>query len=148
MTVFGFKNNSRMADLKAFRKAFDQSRNRSFSDKFKKDIVRRVEKNELTVSEVAIEFEVSRTSVYKWVYKYSNLYRKGLKQVIEPMSSTKKIKDLQSRIKELEQIVGQKQIKLDYFEKLIEISESDYNIDILKKKDSKHSSGSGKIVKK
>jgi len=148
MTVFGFKNNSRMADLKAFRKAFDQSRNRSFSDKFKKDIVRRVEKNELTVSEVAIEFEVSRTSVYKWVYKYSNLYKKGLKQIIEPMSSTKKIKDLQSRIKELEQIVGQKQIKLDYFEKLIEISESDYNIDILKKKDSKHSSGSGKIVKK
>lgn len=148
MTVFGFKNNSRMAGLKAFRKAFDQSRNRSFSDKFKKDIVRRVEKNELTVSEVAIEFEVSRTSVYNWVYKYSNLYKKGLKQVIEPMSSTKKIKDLQSRIKELEQIVGQKQIKLDYFEKLIEISESDYNIDIIKKKDSKHSSGSGKTVKK
>jgi len=148
MTVFGFKNNSRMANLKTFRKAFKQSHNRSFSDKFKKDIVRRVEKNELTVSEVAIEFEVSRTSVYKWVYKYSNLYKKGLKQVIEPMSSTKKIKDLQSRIKELEQIVGQKQIKLDYFEKLIEISESDYNIDILKKKDSKHSSGSGKTVKK
>ncbi len=147
MTVFGVKNNSRMADLKAFRKAFDQSRNRSFSDKFKKDIVRRVEKNELTVSEVAIEFEVSRTSVYKWVYKYSNLYKKGLKQVIEPMSSTKKIKDLQSRIKELEQIVGQKQIKLDYFEKLIEISESDYNIDIIKKKGSKPSSGSGKTVK-
>ena len=137
-----------MANLKAFRKAFDQSRNRSFSDKFKKDIVRRVEKNELTVSEVVIEFEVSRTSVYNWVYKYSNLYKKGLKQVIEPMSSTKKIKDLQSRIKELEQIVGRKQIKLDYFEKLIEISESDYNIDILKKKDSKRSSGSGKTVKK
>ena len=137
-----------MANLKAFRKAFDQSRNRSFSDKFKKDIVRRVEKNELTVSEVVIEFEVSRTSVYNWVYKYSNLYKKGLKQVIEPMSSTKKIKDLQSRIKELEQIVGRKQIKLDYFEKLIEISESDYNIDIIKKKDSKHSSGSGKTVKK
>ncbi len=148
MTVFGVKNNSKMADLKAFRKTFDQSRIRSFSDKFKKDIVRRVEKNELTVSEVAIEFEVSRTSVYNWVYKYSNLYKKGLKQVIEPMSSTKKIKDLQSRIKELEQIVGQKQIKLDYFEKLIEISESDYNIDIIKKKDSKHSSGTGKTVKK
>ena len=137
-----------MADLPAFRKSFDQKRNRSFSDKFKKDIVRRVERNELTVSEVSVEFEVSRTSVYNWVYKYSNLYKKGLKQVIEPMSSSKKIKDLQSRIKELEQIVGQKQIKLDYFEKLIEISEADYNIDILKKKDSKHSSGSGKTVKK
>ena len=137
-----------MADLKTYRKTFDQSFNRSFSDKFKKDIVRKVERNELTVSEVAKDYEVCRSSVYNWVYKYSNLYKKGLKQVIEPMSSSKKIKDLQSRIKELEQIVGQKQIKLDYFEKLIEISESDYNIDIIKKKDSKPSSGSGKTGKR
>ena len=137
-----------MADLKTYRKTFDQSFNRSFSDKFKKDIVRKIERNELTVSEVAIDYEISRSSVYNWVYKYSNLYKKGFKQVIEPMSSSKKLKDLQSRIKELEQIVGQKQIKLDYFEKLIEISEKDYNIDIIKKKDSKPSSGSGKIAKK
>lgn len=137
-----------MADLKTFKKTFDQSRIRSFSDKFKREIVRKIEKNELSISEVSNDYEVSRTSVYKWVYKYSNLYKKGVKQVIEPMSSSKKIKDLQSRIKELEQIVGQKQIKLDYFEKLIEISEKDYNIDIIKKKDSKHSSGSGKTGKK
>lgn len=142
------KTNSKMADLKTFKKTFDQSRIRSFSDKFKREIVRKIEKNELSISEVSNDYEVSRTSVYKWVYKYSNLYKKGVKQVIEPMSSSKKIKDLQSRIKELEQIVGQKQIKLDYFEKLIEISEKDYNIDIIKKKDSKHSSGSGKTGKK
>ena len=81
-----------MADLKTYRKTFDQSFNRSFSDKFKKDIVRKVERNELTVSEVAIDYEVSRSSVYNWVYKFSNLYKKGLKQVIEPMSSSKKSK--------------------------------------------------------
>lgn len=137
-----------MADLKTYRKTFDQSFNRSFSDKFKKDIVRKVERNELTVSEVAMDYEISRSSVYNWVYKYSNLYKKGLKQVIEPMSRSNKIKDLQSRIKELEQIVGQKQIQLDYFKKLIEISENDYNIDIIKKKDSRPSSGSGKTGKK
>lgn len=142
------KTNSKMADLKTYRKTFDQSFNRSFSDKFKKDIVRKVERNELTVSEVAMDYEISRSSVYNWVYKYSNLYKKGLKQVIEPMSRSNKIKDLQSRIKELEQIVGQKQIQLDYFKKLIEISENDYNIDIIKKKDSRPSSGSGKTGKK
>ena len=143
-----YKFNTKMAKIGEYKKTFDQRRVRYFGEKFKKDVVRKIERNELSVLEVSILYEVSRTSVYKWVYKYSNLYKKGLKQVIEPMSSTKKIKDLQSRIKELEQIVGQKQIKLDYFEKLIEISESDYNIDILKKKDSKPSSGSGKTVKK
>jgi len=121
--------------------------NRHFGSKFKKDIVSRIERNEFSVQEVSSLYSVSRTSIYKWIYKYSILYKKGYKQIIEPMSSTKKIKGLQNRIKELEQVVGQKQIKLDYLEKLIEISETDLGIDILKKKNSKPSSGSGKTGK-
>jgi transposase-like protein len=121
--------------------------NRHFGEKFKKDIVSRIECNEFSVQEVSSLYSVTRTSVYKWIYKYSILYKKGYKQIIEPMSSTKKIKDLQNRIKELEQVVGQKQIKLDYLEKLIEISETDLGIDIVKKKNSKPSSGSGKTGK-
>jgi len=137
-----------MANLKEYKKTFKQSHVRYFGEKFKKDIVRKVERNELIVSEVSTLYNVSRSSVYKWVYKYSKLYQKGYKQIIEPMSSSKKIKDLQNRIKELEQIVGQKQIKLDFFEKLIEIAEQDYNIDIVKKNASKRSSGSGRTGKK
>jgi len=121
--------------------------NRHFGEKFKKDIVSRIELNEFSVQEVSSLYSVSRTSIYNWIYKYSILYKKGYKQIIEPMSSTKKIKDLQNRIKELEQVVGQKQIKLDYLEKLIEISETDLGIDIVKKKNSKPSSGSGKTEK-
>jgi transposase-like protein len=121
--------------------------NRHFGSKFKKDIVNSIERNEFSVQEVSSLYSVSRTSVYKWIYKYSILYKKGYKQIIEPMSSTKKIKELQNRIKELEQVVGQKQIKLDYLEKLIEISETDLGIDIVKKKNSKPSSGSGKTEK-
>ena len=137
-----------MAKFGKYKKTFDQRRVRYFGEKFKKDVVRKIERNELSVLEVSILYEVSRTSVYKWVYKYSKLYQKGYKQFIEPMSSTKKIKDLQTRIKDLERIVGQKQIKLDYLEKLIEISEKDYDIDIIKKKGSKPSSGSGKTGKR
>ena len=137
-----------MAKLNDFKKTFDQRRLRTFGVKFKKDIVRKIERNQFSVSEVSSLYDVSTTSVYNWVYKYSILYQKGYRQIIEPMSSSKKIKDLQSRIKDLEQIVGQKQIKLDYLEKLIEISEKDYDIDIVKKKGSKRSSGSGKTDKR
>jgi transposase len=137
-----------MANLGEYKKTFDQRCIRYFGEKFKKDIVRKIERNEFSVSEVSNLYNVSKTSVYNWVYQYSILYQKGYVQIIEPMSSSKKLKDLQTRIKALEQIVGQKQIKLEYLEKLIEIAEKDYDIDIVKKKGLRPSSGSGKTDKK
>src|SRR5690554_6821255 len=123
-----------MAKLSDYKKSFDQRRARSFGEKFKKDIVKRIENNEYTVREVSKLYEVSTSSVYSWVYKHSILYQKGYRQVVEPMSSTKKVKELQTRIKELEQAVGQKQMKVDFLEKLIKITENDLGIDIKKKR--------------
>lgn len=137
-----------MANLSDYKKSFDQRRTRSFGEKFKKDIVKRIENNEYTVREVSKLYEVSTSSVYSWVYKYSLLYQKGYRQVVEPMSNTKKIKELQARIKELEQAVGQKQMNVDFLEKLIEITENDLGIDIKKKADSRPNSGSGNIARK
>ena len=137
-----------MADLNKKRSARRPKISRHFSEKFKKDVVNRIEKNEFTVLEVSRLYGVSSTSVYKWIYKYSILYQKGYRQIIEPMSTSKKVKELQQRIKELEQMVGQKQVQLEFMEKLIEISEEDYGIDILKKSGSKPKSGSGKTGKK
>ena len=136
-----------MAKLEKLKKSFDQRRTRSFGEKFKKDIVKRVENNEYSVQEVSDLYGVSITSVYNWVYKYSILYQKGYRQVVEPMSSTKKVKELQARIKELEQAVGQKQRKVDFLEKLIEIAENDLGVDIKKKADSKPRFGSGNTAR-
>jgi len=136
-----------MAKSEEFKKSFDQRRTRSFGEKFKKDIVKRVENNEYSVREVSDLYGVSVTSVYNWVYKYSILYQKGYRQIVEPMSSTKKVKELQTRIKELEQAVGQKQMKVDFLEKLIEIAENDLGVDIKKKADSKPRSGSGNTAR-
>jgi len=60
-------------------------------------------------------------------------------------SSTSKIKDLEKRIKELEQAVGKKQIKIEYLEKMIEIGKEEYNIDLKKNFNTPPSSGSSKI---
>jgi hypothetical protein len=67
--------------------------------------------------------------------------KKGVKQVVEAKSDTRKIKLLEERIKELERMVGKKQIALEFKDKMIEIAEETYGIDIKKKLGSKLSSG-------
>lgn len=115
--------------------------NRYFSTDFKKKRVEEIERNLVTVSDICKTHKVSRTSIYKWLYKYSGMAKKQVKQVVEAKSDTKKIQLLQDKIKELERIVGQKQILIEFQEKMIEIAESTYKIDIKKKPSSKRSSG-------
>jgi transposase len=124
---------------------------RYFSEEFKKRKVRELEKNMSSVSDICITYSVSRTSIYRWIYKYSAMAKKQVKQVVEAKSDTQKIKALEERIKELERIVGQKQLLLEFKDKMIEIAEATYNVDIKKKVGSKLSSGiisTGKNTKK
>lgn len=125
--------------------------NRYFSDEFKKKKVREFENNLASVADICRTYSVSRTSVYRWIYKYSIMAKKQVKQVVEAKSDTKKIKALEDRIKELERVVGQKQLLLEFKDKMIEIAESTYGVDIKKKVGSKLSSGTistGKSTKK
>ena len=116
---------------------------RRFSEDFKKKRVKELEQNLVRVCDISRTYEVSRATVYKWIYKYSAMAQKKYKQVVEPKSDTKKIQLLEERIKELERAVGQKQMMLDFKDKVIEIAEKTYDIDIKKKLASKVSSGIG-----
>lgn len=120
---------------------------RYFSEGFRQAKVKEIERNLSTVAAVCHEYEVSRSAVYKWIYKYSLFRKRQIRQIIEPMSDTQKIKELQAKIKELERLVGQKQIQLEFKEKMIEIAEEMYRVDIKKKLGSKLSSGMGKTEK-
>lgn len=68
--------------------------------------------------------------------------------MLEPMSDTRKIKELKEKIKELERMVGQKQVQVEFYEKMIELTEQDLGIDIKKKERSSPSGGSGKTEKR
>lgn len=115
--------------------------NRYFSEDIKKKIVRDLEKNLIRISDVCSTYEVSRTSVYRWIYQYSAMTKKKHKQIVESKSDTAKIKALEERIKELERTVGQKQLMIDFKDKMIELAEQRYSVDIKKKLGSKASSG-------
>ena len=116
---------------------------RYFSADFKKKRVQELENNLNTVSDICKTHKVSRTSVYRWIYKFSNMTKKQVRQVVEAKSDTKKIQYLEDRIKELERIVGKKQILIDFQDKVIEIAEQTYQVDIKKKLGSKLFSGTG-----
>lgn len=133
-----------MARLDQLKSEQRQRQNRYFSEDFKRAKVNELERNLVTISELCREYKVSRTSVYKWIYKYSANRKRQERQIIERMSDTRKIDELKQKIKDLERIIGQKQIQIDFKDKMIEIAEEKYGIEIKKKKDSQPSSGSGK----
>jgi transposase-like protein len=132
-----------MATLERLVQERKERNNRYFSEEFKRQKVRELEKNLVNIAELCREYQVSRTSVYKWLYKYSKMIKKGEKQVVERKSDTRKIQELRERIEELERAVGQKQMIIDFKDKMIELAEETYGIDIKKKLKSKLSSGSG-----
>lgn len=121
--------------------------NRYFSEDFKRSKIKELERNLVSISDICKTYSVSRTSVYRWIYKYSIMAKKNVKQIVEAKSDTKKIRMLEERIKELERIVGQKQLLIEFKDKMIEIAETTYGVDIKKKVGSKLSSGTITIDK-
>jgi transposase len=133
-----------MANLKDYEKLTVKERlNRYFSEDFKRKKVSEIERNLISISSLCREYQVSDTAVYNWIYKYSAMRKRGVKQVVEAKSDSKKIQALREQVKELERIIGEKQIKLDFQEKMIELAERSYKVDIKKKFTGKLSSGTG-----
>ena len=124
-------------DLKKVRK------NRCYSEEFKKQLVSDYESGRYSALELSRLHGVHPQLIYRWVYKYSTFNKKGYSVVEMKDSSIKKVKDLENRIKELEGIVGRKQIRIDYLEKLIELAGEEYDIDIKKNCSTPQSTGSG-----
>ncbi|MFV0346391.1 MAG: transposase [Bacteroidales bacterium] len=122
-------------------------RQRLFSEEFKKARVKEYESGELSVGEISTLFSVSPQCVYNWIYKYSVYNKKGLKIVELSESRTKKVKELELRINELERIIGTKQIQVDYLEKLLELAKQEYGLDIKKNSDTSHLRGFSQIEK-
>lgn len=105
---------------------------RHFSVDFKKQIIAQLDANLLTIADIVRQYEVSAVSVCRWRQQYSKHYQKPTRLVIEMESEALKTKALLERNAELERIIGQKQLKIDYLEKLIEIASTDLKIDLKK----------------
>ena len=115
---------------------------RVFTGEVKRQAVQRYELGEITIREMSTLYNVHLMTAYRWVYKYSVLNKQNLKVVENTRSKEYKLNQMQSRISALEQLVGQKQIKIEYLEKMIELVGQHYGIDVKKNFDTPHSDGS------
>ena len=106
---------------------------RYFSDDFKKSIVKDIETKKLTKKDVSRLYEVSETSVYKWIIKYSKHYQKGVHMVLELDSESNRTDYFIKKLKEAEQIVGKKQIEIEFLNKVIELCSDELGYDVKKK---------------
>lgn len=136
-----------MANRQNFKMTTDERRRRTFSENFKIQKVREIERKQTKVSEICKQYELSDVSVYRWISKYSNMKKKKERIIVESESDTRQLLELKRKVAELEQIVGQKQILLDFKDKMIEIAEEMYGVDIKKKLSEKPLNIIGKDVK-
>ena len=123
------------------------NRRRRFSEEFKKARVQEFETGEFSVRQLSRLYGIHFQSLYNWIYKYSKYNEKNVVVVESKHSSSEKLKLLESRIKELEQAVGRKQLKIDYLEKMIELASEEMGVDIKKNSDTPHLNGSQQTEK-
>ena len=123
------------------------SRKRKFSEDLKLKIVKEYESGAFSVVEMTKVYDISYQTIYNWIYKYSKYNKKSIQVVEMKDSQAHKMKQMEARIKELEQAVGQKQMNIDYLEKMIELAKENYDIDIKKNSNTLHCGGSKNIEK-
>lgn len=132
-----------MATRAQFKMTTAERMRRNFSDSFKIQKVRELETGKTKVSELCKQYEVSDVNVYRWLNKFGTMKDKKERLIVETDSDTKQLLALKKKIAELEQIVGQKQIQIDFKDKMIDLAEETYGVDIKKKFSTRQSNTSG-----
>ncbi len=132
-----------MATREKFKMTTAERRRRRFSDSFKIKKVRELEIGKVKVSELCKQYEVSDTNVYQWLKKFGTMKDKKERLIVETDSDTKQLLELKKKVAELEQIIGQKQILIDFKDKMIDLAEEAYGVDIKKKYSTQQSNISG-----
>ncbi|MBL7926991.1 MAG: transposase, partial [Bacteroidia bacterium] len=87
---------------------------RIFSVEVRNQTVRDIEKGRCTVSDAVRELNVSSTSIYRWIEKYSGYWQKNQVLIVENKSETYRSKELEKQVKELEAALGRKQLEIDF----------------------------------
>jgi len=125
-----------MSGKQKTRLSSSERRRRRFSEPFKKSKVKDIELGKVKISELCKVYQVTPTAVYKWIDKFGN-QNKPERIIVESKSDTQKILALKKKIADLERLLGQKEIELIFKDKMIDIAEDKFGIEIKKKASTK-----------
>jgi transposase-like protein len=115
--------------------------NRCFSEEFKKGKIKELIEKQVTVTQLSRLYGITRTAVYKWLYRYSADYERKSTLVVQMESESFKTERLRQRVAELERTIGQKQLEIDFLNKLLELASDEIGYDVKKNFSPKPSNG-------
>jgi transposase-like protein len=116
---------------------------RIFSEELKKKAIKALTSNRSTIKSLMAEHQVSANTVYRWLYRYSPYHEQKCTLVVQMKSEELKSSELRQRMAELERIVGQKQLEIDFLNKLLEIGSIELGFDLKKSFSPPQSNGTG-----
>lgn len=105
---------------------------RIFSEDVKKKAVKDLTSKRTTIKALMNEHQVSPQTIYRWLYKYSPYHEQKCILVVQMKSEETKNGELQKRVADLERAVGQKQLEIDFLNRLLEIGSSELGFDLKK----------------
>lgn len=114
---------------------------RIFTEELKKKVVKDLVSKRTTFKSVMVQHQVSANTVYRWLYKYSPYHEQKCTLVVQMKSEELQSHELRQRLGELERIVGQKQLEIDFLNKLLEVGSSELGFDLKKSFSSPPSNG-------
>tara|TARA_R110002050_G_C8882873_1_gene508956 strand:+ start:60 stop:416 length:357 start_codon:yes stop_codon:yes gene_type:complete len=109
-----------------------KNQNRRFSEAFRKEKVKLIDEGKISVRGISKLYEVSDTAVYNWINKFSTKKRDE-RIVVEKVSESRKTEELFRKVRDLEQVLGRKQMEIEYFKEVIQITNETLGEDIEKK---------------
>ena len=121
-----------MANRKTYKLSQQQRQQRRFSESFKKQRVAEIQEKMTTVSAVSKDYDVNRGSIYKWLDKYGEYRNTPERLVVELESDSLKLLAAEKKIADLERVIGQKQMQLQFIEKMVSLAEKKYGFDLKK----------------
>jgi transposase-like protein len=121
---------------------------RYFSEDFKKQKVNEIITRKITIREVSAIYDIAPKVLYDWLHKFSPEHQKQTKIVVEMQTEAEKTMFYKERVAELERLVGQKQIEIEFLTKMIELASEELQVDLKKNYSTKLLNGSGNTSKK
>lgn len=86
-----------MATRKQVKMTSSERRRRRFSENFKIQKVKEIERGQTKISELSREYQVTTTNIHRWIHKYGTMKDKPERMVIETESDTKQLLALKKK---------------------------------------------------
>lgn len=133
-----------MARIEQFELSKQERQQRRFSESFKQQKVKEIELGYVSPTDISKQYQVTRANVHRWMVKFGSMKGKQERIIVETASDAKQLLALKQKVAELERIIGQKQLLIDFKDKMIDLAEETYGVEIKKNFSTRPSPASGK----